>query len=127
MYHATWSPLSMARTPRRVFHSSRPPTLLGSTVEVDYGAAELERDRPNGPTGMPILRVRDNGHLCPPGNHREMAEIPTTTRESDEVVLDGEARGCRPRAHSELAVDGVEVPLDGAGAKKEPLSDLGIG
>src|SRR5215203_2018868 len=51
--------------------SLRPPSLLGSTVEEDYGAAELERDRPNGPIGVPILRVRSNGHLYPLGTYRE--------------------------------------------------------
>jgi hypothetical protein len=30
---------------------------FGVILEENYGAAGLERDRPNGPIGMPILRV----------------------------------------------------------------------
>jgi hypothetical protein len=30
---------------------------VGVALEENYGAAGLERDRPNGPIGMPILRV----------------------------------------------------------------------
>ena len=33
------------------------PFCVGLTVEENYGAVESEGDRPNGPIGMPILRV----------------------------------------------------------------------
>ncbi len=35
---------------------------------------------------------------------------------SDEVVVNGEARGCRTSADAELAVDRLEMVTDGAGA-----------
>jgi len=62
------------------------------------------------------------------GNYR--AGIPggeSRKTESDQAVLDGEARSRCPRAHSQLAVDGAEVPVDGAGAKEEPVGNLGAG
>ena len=42
-------------------------------------------------------------------------------------MLEGEAHRRAARAYSQLAVDGGEVAADGAGAKKEPLGDLGVG
>ena len=36
-------------------------------------------------------------------------------------------RGCGPRVHPQLAVDGVEVPLDRSGAKEQFLGDLWVG
>ena len=47
--------------------------------------------------------------------------------DSGEVVLYGEARGRTPGTHSYLVVDGVEVPMDGAGTEEEPLGDLSVG
>jgi hypothetical protein len=42
-------------------------------------------------------------------------------------VLDGKARSRCPRADPQLMEDGVEVPADGAGAKEEPVGNLGAG
>ena len=42
-------------------------------------------------------------------------------------MLQGEMRGCGPRVHPQLAVDGVEVPLDRSGAKEQFLGDLWVG
>jgi hypothetical protein len=47
--------------------------------------------------------------------------------ELEEVVLNGEACRCGTGACPKLMVDGVEVPLDGAGAKEESLGNLGVG
>src|SRR5918998_5988692 len=49
------------------------------------------------------------------------------TRVSDEVVFGGEARGGGPRAHAQLAVDRVEVPVDGVGAYEELPCHLAAG
>src|ERR671917_884453 len=49
------------------------------------------------------------------------------TRVSDEVVFGGEARGGGARAYAELAVDRVEVPVDGVGAYEELFGYLGAG
>lgn len=46
---------------------------------------------------------------------------------SEEAVLQGQTRGRGPRAHPQLAVDGVEVPLDCSGAQEEFLGDLWVG
>jgi hypothetical protein len=37
-----------------------------------------------------------------------------TKKVSSEALFYGEACGCGPGTHSELVVDGVEVPVDGA-------------
>ena len=47
--------------------------------------------------------------------------------ELEEVVLNSEACRCGTGACPKLMVDGVEVPLDGAGAKEESLGNLGVG
>src|ERR671917_2957957 len=49
------------------------------------------------------------------------------TRVSDEVVFGGEARGGNARAYAELAVDRVEVPVDGVGAYEELSGYLAVG
>jgi hypothetical protein len=56
----------------------------------------------------------------------ERAEIPGK-RNLEEAVLHGEACRYGTGAYPKLMVDGVEVPLDGAGAKEESLGDLGVG
>jgi hypothetical protein len=45
----------------------------------------------------------------------------------EEAVLYGEACRYGTGTYPKLMVDGVEVPLDGAGAKEEPISNLGVG
>ena len=42
-------------------------------------------------------------------------------------MLDGEACGCGAGAHAQLAVDGVEVTVDGVGADEEFTGYLGVG
>ena len=42
-------------------------------------------------------------------------------------MLYGEACRYGTGAYPKLMVDGVEVPLDGAGAKEESLGNLGVG
>src|ERR687894_786366 len=49
------------------------------------------------------------------------------TRVSDEVVFGGEARSGGARAYAQLAVDRVEVPIDGVGAYEELSGHLGVG
>ena len=56
----------------------------------------------------------------------ERAEIPGK-RTLEEAVLHGEACRYGTGAYPKLMVDGVEVSLDGAGAKEESLGDLGVG
>jgi hypothetical protein len=46
---------------------------------------------------------------------------------SEEAVLQGKTRGRRTRTHPQLAVDGVEVPLDCSGTQEESLGDLWVG
>ena len=48
-------------------------------------------------------------------------------RGSEEPVVYGEAHSRGSGAHPQLVVDGVEVPVDGAGAEEEPLGNLGVG
>src|SRR5829696_2308777 len=48
-------------------------------------------------------------------------------RESEEAVFDGKACSLCPRGYPQLAVDGDEVPLDGAGANEESLGNLRVG
>ena len=67
-------------------------------------------------------RAHVDGYV--PGGRSESVTRP---RESGEALLYGEARGRAARSHSQLAVDGVEVPVDGAGAYEEPLGDLSVG
>src|SRR5215204_1078810 len=56
----------------------------------------------------------------------DRAQIPGK-RNSEEAVLYGEACRCGTGAYPKLMVDGVEVSLDGAGAKEESLGNLGVG
>src|SRR5215208_1192333 len=59
------------------------------------------------------------------GNYSESRD--TWKVNSEEAVLYGEACRCGTGAYPKLMVDGVEVPLDGAGAKEESLGNLGVG
>jgi hypothetical protein len=70
------------------------------------------------------LLARGNGHKCP---LRDTKGISREKRNLEEAVLHGEACSCGTGAYPKLMVDGVEVPLDGAGAKEEPFGDLGVG
>src|SRR3712207_1538782 len=47
--------------------------------------------------------------------------------ESDEIVVDGEARRRGSRSYTQLVVDGVEVGVYRARAYKEPLGNFGVG
>jgi hypothetical protein len=99
---------------------------LGATVKENYGAPQWEEDRPKRPLGGPYWgreRMGINAHK------RELSTESgdTCEVELEEVVLNGEACRHGTRACPKLVVDGVEVPLDGAGAKEESLGDLGVG
>jgi hypothetical protein len=67
------------------------------------------------------LLARENGHKCP------KRELSREQRNLEEAVLQSKACSCGTGAYPKLMVDGVEVPLDGAGAKEEPFGDLGVG
>ena len=46
---------------------------------------------------------------------------------SDQMVLDGVARGSTARGDLEFAINGAQAPVDGAGTDDQLLGDLGIG
>ena len=74
------------------------------------------------------IAARRHGYLCPLGELQSGDTWRESRKtESDQAVLDGEARSRCPRAHSQLAVDGAEVLAHGAGAEVEPLGYLGVG
>ena len=74
---------------------------------------------------------------CPFWGEAQWAFMPTSKPQRDETHLQQRETQTRPcstakrvaaaRAHSDLVVDRVEVPLDGARAEEELFSDLSVG